>query len=130
MEGGLEELWEQAQAALADSERLLSIGSPPATINRAYYAASALLLLRGRSPKSHRGVVDLLHSEFVRTGRMDRDLVRHYSRLYELRLWGDYGPFKRATPEAAAKAVEFARGFLARAEQLLGDRLGSQPPPA
>lgn len=124
----LQEVRARAREALVDAKALLRSGSPEAAINRAYYAAfyaaSALLTARGVSAKSHQGVVDLLHGEFVRSAEMDRDLVRQYSDLYELRLSSDYGPFARATPEAASHAVQWASSFLDVVEDMLGRGAG------
>ena len=126
MEESVEALRTQARATLDEAEALLGAASPATIINRAYYSAfytaSSMLMARDLRPKSHRGVVDLLHREFVRQEHLDRELVKAYGRLYTLRLSSDYGPFDEATPEAAHSAVVFAREFLETADKLLGSR--------
>ena len=118
------DLLAQAQETLEESEKLLSLASPATIVNRAYYAAfyagSALLMAREARPKSHQGVVDLLNREYVRAGRLERDLVEAYRRLYRLRLDSDYGPRGHVTPEAARDAVRIAREFVARAREAAG----------
>ena len=64
------------------------------TGNRLYYAAfhmaSALLLDKGLSAKSHGGLIHLIGSQFVTKGLLDKTYGRLFSRLYELRQSGDY----------------------------------------
>ena len=52
--------------------------------------ASALLLDKGLSAKSHGGLIHLIGSQFVTKGLLDKTYGRLFSRLYELRQSGDY----------------------------------------
>lgn len=71
------------------------------TGNRLYYAtfhmASALLLDKGMSTKSHGGLIHLIGSQFVTKGLLDKSYGRLFSRLYELRQSGDYDDLYDAT---------------------------------
>ena len=64
---------------------LLAANHPSGAINRSYYAAfyaaCALLDSVGLEARSHKAVITLLHREFVRSGRLDRELMRDFSAL-------------------------------------------------
>ena len=89
------ELWQRAQEALRATSTLLTAGFSDFAAARAYYAAfyaaSALLLTEGKEFRSHRGVVGLMHRDYVRTGRLPVDMGRILSTLSDLRSVGDYG---------------------------------------
>ena len=69
-----------------------------AAANRLYYscfyAVSALLLKSGLSISTHNGVKTEFHKSFVKTGIISKQSGRTYSRLFNLRLEGDYLDFK------------------------------------
>src|SRR5919197_2317478 len=89
------ELWQRAQEALRATDTLLTAGFPDFAAERAYYAAfyatSALLLAEGKTFRSQRGVVALIHRDYVRPGRLPVDMGRILSTLGDLRSVGDYG---------------------------------------
>src|SRR5918999_580583 len=92
---GSVELWQRAQEALRATNILLAADFPDFAAARAYYAAfyaaSALLLAEGKTFRSHRGVVALIHRDYVRSGRLPADMGRILSILSDLRGVGDYG---------------------------------------
>src|ERR687892_2219465 len=89
------ELWQRAQEALRATHTLIAAGFLDFAAARAYYAAfyaaSALLLAEGKTFRSHRGVVALIHRDYVRSGRLPVDMGRILSTLSDLRSVGDYG---------------------------------------
>lgn len=62
--------------------------------NRLYYAvfhmASALLIDKGFTSKTHSGVICLLGQEFTAKGLLEKDEMRLVSRLQNMRHAGDY----------------------------------------
>lgn len=118
-----DEFLRQAKAALEDAEILLAKDRASGVINRAYYAAfygaCALLDSIGLKAGSHQAVISLLHREFVRSGKLDHDLMQAFTRLFEARMSGDYGPFVLANPEVAGRSLETARQFLTAVQLLL-----------
>src|SRR5262245_66571355 len=88
------ELWQRAQEALRATNILLVAGFPDFAAARAYYAAfyaaSALLLAEGKTFPSHRGVVALIHRDYVRAGRLSVGVGSILSTLATLRGVGDY----------------------------------------
>jgi uncharacterized protein (UPF0332 family) len=110
------EFLQQAEGTLEDARILLAENRPAGVINRAYYAAfyaaCALLDSAGLKANSHQAAISLLHREFVRPEKLDRDLMRAYTGLFEARMSGDYGPFSSATSEAAKDAFDTAARFI------------------
>lgn len=117
------ELWQRAQEALRATGTLLAAGFPDFAAARAYYAAfyaaSALLLAEGKTFRSHRGVVALLHRDYVRPGRLPIDMGRILSTLSDLRSVGDYGGAAHVSHAAANMALSDAQQFLEAIRSLL-----------
>ena len=117
------ELWQRAQEALRATGTLLAAGFPDFAAARAYYAAfyavSALLLAEGKTFRSHRGVVALLHRDYVRPGRLPMAMGRILSTLSDLRSVGDYGGAAHVSHAAANMALREAQQFLEAIRSLL-----------
>jgi uncharacterized protein (UPF0332 family) len=68
-----------------------------ACVNRLYYACfyavSALLIRVGLSSSKHAGVRGLFNRQYVKTGKIPKDLARIYNDLFERRQEGDYIDF-------------------------------------
>jgi uncharacterized protein (UPF0332 family) len=68
------ELWQRAQEARRATRILLATGFSDFAAARAYYAAfyaaSALLLAERKVFRTHRGIMALIHRDYVRTGRL------------------------------------------------------------
>lgn len=66
-------------------------------INRMYYACfysvNALLFREGIQVSTHNGVRQKFGKHFVKTGKFDRNLAKHFTDLYEKRNKGDYNDF-------------------------------------
>src|SRR5262244_841007 len=117
------ELWQRAQEALRATETLLAAGFSDFAAARAYYAAfyaaSALLLAEGKVFRSHRGVVALIHRDYVRTGRLPVDMGRILSTLSDLRSVGDYGGAAHVSHTEASIALIESQQFLEAIRSLL-----------
>lgn len=113
----------QADAALKDAELLQENGSSTGAVNRAYYAAfyGACALLDSISLKanSHQATITLLHREFVNPGKIERELMLEYTRLFESRMSGDYGVSSDMTSAEAIRSLKTARRFLEKVKTLL-----------
>jgi uncharacterized protein (UPF0332 family) len=117
------ELWQRAQEALRATSTLLAAGFSDFAAARAYYAAfyaaSALLLTEGKEFRSHRGVVALMHRDYVRTGRLPVDMGRILSTLSDLRSVGDYGGAAHVSHTEARIALIESQQFLEAIRSLL-----------
>lgn len=65
-------------------------------INRLYYALfysmSAILTAKGDSYSKHSGVRAALHRDFIKTGKIDKQIGRLYDELFNARHQADYTP--------------------------------------
>ena len=117
------ELWQRAQEALRATHTLIAAGFLDFAAARAYYAAfyaaSALLLAEGKMFRSHRGVVALIHRDYVRSGRLPVDMGRILSTLSDLRSVGDYGGAAHVSHAEANIALIEAQQFLEAVRSLL-----------
>ncbi|MEM3087455.1 MAG: HEPN domain-containing protein [Halobacteria archaeon] len=115
-------LLDRAREFLESAETDLGEERFHSAASRAYYAvftaARALLHRRGRAAKTHGGLWSLFGRELVVPGHMEREMARIASELRSLRNISDYGQEAPVTRERAREAVEGARRFVERAEQV------------
>ena len=87
----------RAHETLEDARILAREGRWNACVNRLYYACfyavSALLAGEGLSSSKHAGVRSLFNSQYVKPGKIPKDLARIYNDLFERRQEGDYLDF-------------------------------------
>jgi len=85
-------LIKRARRYLQSAEILLKEGDFESCVSRAYYAmfysAEALLLTKGLSFSSHRGVISAFGKHFVRTGIFSKDMSKEFHRAFEKRQLG------------------------------------------
>lgn len=126
------ETWQRAHEALQATHALLIAGFSDFAASRAYYAAfyaaSALLLADGKAFRSHRGVLALLHQDYVKTGRLPVEMGRIISTLSDLRSVGDYGGAAHVSHAEAHVALSEAQQFLEAVRSLLPADLVDAPP--
>jgi uncharacterized protein (UPF0332 family) len=107
----------RANETLEDARILAAASRWNACVNRLYYACfyaiSALLARHGLSSSKHAGVRSLFNKQYVKTGKIPKDLARIYNDLFERRQEGDYIDFV-SFQEAQVTP------WIARAEQLVG----------
>ncbi|MBQ8009065.1 MAG: HEPN domain-containing protein [Bacteroidaceae bacterium] len=91
--------------------------------NRLYYAlfhmASALLISKGISTKTHSGTIRLLGKEFVQTGLLEKEDGNLISRLQNMRQSGDYDDLFDWTEEDVSPLIDKTASLLAKMENLL-----------
>lgn len=114
---------------LAKAEREMAAGellcatSPDIAVTRAYYAAfhvaRALLLSEDQQPRTHAGVIHLVHQHFVRTGRLDPELAHDLTGLEADRVKADYDAAVVFTESMARRALQHAARFGAACRALL-----------
>jgi uncharacterized protein (UPF0332 family) len=88
---------EKAKEMMGEVDFLIEKKYFNTAINRLYYscfhATKALLLTMDLTPKTHKGVVTLLHKQFVNENLFDKDKATFFSQLMEERNEDDYGDF-------------------------------------
>lgn len=90
--------------------------------NRLYYAAyhmaSALLLDKGFSARTHSGVIHLIGQNFIAKGFLDKSYGRLFTRLFDLRQSGDYDDLYDATEEEILPLIDKTKSFIKAMEDL------------
>jgi hypothetical protein len=118
------EYWrKRARECLDDAKLLLENKRLHSAVNRIYYAlfyqVSALLLAKGLSFSKHSGVLAAFNREFVRTGKIDKELGKFYNRMFEHRRTGDYGELVEFEEEDVRRWLKAAEEFLDTVEKLM-----------
>jgi len=92
-------------------------------ISRMYYAClyaiGALLVKNGISTSSHAGLRQQFGQVFVKTGKIDKELAKHFSELFEKRQKGDYNDFFDFDEETANRLKQPTIDLIKGIEQLL-----------
>ncbi len=105
----------RAEETIKESELLAAEGYYNAAVNRLYYACFyavlALLVSDGITTASHSGVKTMLGLHYVSKGKLDKELGKTFSRLFEIRHSSDYDDFaycdQSMTDEYTPKAKVF-----------------------
>lgn len=92
-------------------------------INRIYYACfhatKALLLTKDLIPKTHSGVVSMLHKHFVLQKLFDETKAAFFSRLLQERIDDDYNDFISTDSETVKEFAEPAKEYINYIEELI-----------
>lgn len=114
---------EKAYKTYAEAQAVAKMGYWNLTGNRLYYSvyhmASALMLDKGFTARTHAGMIHLLGEKFILTGLLDRTYGRFVSRLFELRQSGDYDDLFDATEEEVMPYFEKAKSLLENLRKLI-----------
>lgn len=112
-----------AREKLTSASILLREGQFKDAISRAYYAmyyaATALLIQKGEAPKTHKGVLVLLHQYFIKEGVMDTSFAKMLEVVKQQREDADYEPELVVDREDAEGAHKKAEDFVSECERLL-----------
>jgi uncharacterized protein (UPF0332 family) len=105
----------RARQALDDAQVMLARGSLNAAVNRAYYcmfyAAQALLGVRGIASPRHSGTISLLDKEFVNAGAVSKEASQMLHRAFEQKTLADYKDFYTASREDAESLIADGQAF-------------------
>jgi len=114
---------EKAAQKLAVARRLMVARDFDDAVSRAYYAAfhavRALLASAGQAPTAHHGAVILFNLLFVKTGKIAKDVGKHFANLKDDRESVDYELFTDADEGMARVALEEAERLLSEATAFL-----------
>jgi uncharacterized protein (UPF0332 family) len=109
---------ERSREALDSAAAELAAGRISFSVNRCYYAcfyaASAVLVLRGARFAKHSGLRAAIHRELVKTGDLSVEAGRTYDRLFDLRQQAD-------DAELASLTAEDGRGAIGDASRVAAD---------
>lgn len=114
---------EKALQTLNEVEVLIENKFWNAAINRMYYACfyavTALLVKHGVHTSSHSGARQQFGQLFVLTGKIDVDLAKHYTRLFEKRHKGDYNDFFDHDEKTVTPLYPISQSFISSINDLL-----------
>lgn len=77
-----------------------------------YFAAQAMLLKKGLSFSSHKGVISAFGEHFIKTGIFSKDMGKELNRAFTKRQISDYEFTFVLTKEEAEKILENAKFFV------------------
>jgi uncharacterized protein (UPF0332 family) len=94
-------------------------------INRMYYACfyavGALLAKNKIEVSSHSGVRQKFGEYYVKTGKIDRNLAKHFTELFEKRHKGDYNDFFDYNKETVLRLYPYSKELIEQIEKILTD---------
>ena len=109
-------LIERAMKYLRSAELLMREGDNESSVSRAYYAmhyaAQAVLLTKGLSSSSHKGLISLFGEHFVKEGVFSRDMSKELGRAFEKRQLGDYEYVPVITSAEAQEILDKGHEFV------------------
>ncbi len=99
-------------------------------VSRAYYcmfhAASALLLTKDISPRTHRELIRRFGLEFVKPDIVDAWYAKALRNQKDMRELGDYDVTRDMSPEEAEQLIEDASRFLDEIGKAVGNVMGRE----
>jgi len=116
-------LLERASKYMSSAETLLGVADYESSVSRTYYAmffaAEALLLSKGLSFSSHRGVLSAFGEHFVKTAVLPAEMGRELKRAFSKRQLGDYEYTFVVSQDDARQLLGSGRTFVATAADYL-----------
>lgn len=112
---------------LESSKTLCRHGNYRNSISLAYYSmfsmARALLLIKGHTPKTHRGLINLLGQEYVLGMGFDADLASDFSATHATREKASYAFVDEFTKDEAVDKISLAISFIEECKRFLDEYL-------
>lgn len=84
-----------------------------------YYAVIALLISKEIETLTHTGARQMLGLYFIKTGIIEKDLGKFYSRLFDLRHTGDYEDFIDFSKEQVLELIPSANLLIKQIDSIL-----------
>ncbi|MCL4385050.1 MAG: HEPN domain-containing protein, partial [Cyanobacteria bacterium] len=113
----------KAKETLQDAKILFDAKRTHSTVNRIYYAlfyeVTSLLLTKNLSSSKHSGVLSLFNEHFIKIKKVDVELGRFYSTMFEFRQKSDYGDFMEFEEKKIKEWLEKAEKFIQKIEKLI-----------
>lgn len=120
----------KARALMSEVDIQLQNHFYATAINRLYYscfhATKALLLTKDLTPKTHSGIVTMLHQHFVLPDLFDKAHAAFFSKLMQERIDDDYGDFMVIEFDEVKEFIEPSKAYIAYIEQLIEKHLEQQ----
>lgn len=116
-------LVEKAKKYIKSAKLLLDNGDFDSTASRVYYAmhymAEALLLTKNLKIKSHRGLISVFGSEFIKTNIFPKEIGSQFKDAFDKRQIGDYEISVKINKEDVEKLLEIGQNFIEKLNEYL-----------
>jgi uncharacterized protein (UPF0332 family) len=116
---------QRANETILEVETHIRNGFWNTAINRMYYACfyavGALLVKHGIDVSSHSGTRQKFGQLFVKTGKVDKELAKHYTDLFEKRHKGDYNDFYDYDEETVVRLYPLSKKFIEKINEVLNE---------
>lgn len=117
---------QRAKETIVEVDVLVENAFWNSAINRMYYACfyavGALLVKHGIETTSHSGTRQKFGQLFVKTGKIERTLGKHYSDLFEKRHKGDYNDFFDYDEETVLRLLPFSKKLIEKIDSLIEEK--------
>ena len=118
-------LIERAKKYLRSAELLIKEEDYESSVSRTYYAmfysAQAVLLTKGLSYSSHKGVISGFGEHFIKSGKLPKQMGKEFNRVFEKRQVSDYEYTfvisKEEAEESLKNGKEFVENIIAYLEE-------------
>lgn len=84
-----------------------------------YYAVIALLINNKIETLTHTGTRQMFGFHFIKTGLVEKDIGKFYSRIFDLRQTGDYEDFIDFSEDQVTELLEPAKKLIDHIESIL-----------
>jgi uncharacterized protein (UPF0332 family) len=116
---------ERAKESIEEARLLFENEKYNATVNRLYYACYysliALLFQNNIETKTHAGARQMLGLHFVKLNRINSELAKFYSQIFDARQTGDYDDFVSFEKEEISLYIENSSAFIDAIQNLIDD---------
>ena len=114
---------EKAKTDLNDAKKTLELEMFDTAANRSYYAifhsARAILALDGQDYKKHSGVISNFQKNYIKTGKLNKEMSNIIKSAFDMRIDSDYEDFYVVPKEDVIRQVEEADYFVCKIEEYL-----------
>ena len=114
---------DKAENTLLEARLMVENNLWDGAVNRLYYscfyAVTALLFSRGISSKTHKGVRNLFHINFIEIGIISKELNKFYSELFNARKKSDYEDFAWIDPDVIPDWIGQAEIFINKIKEII-----------
>ncbi|MCK5056599.1 MAG: HEPN domain-containing protein [Candidatus Aminicenantes bacterium] len=118
---------ERAAETLEDARIMFERKRLFSAVNRIYYAlfyeVSALLYTKNLSSHKHAGIRALLNQHFVKTGTIEIDIGKFYSKMFDLRQESDYDDLVYFEEEKVKDWLETAENYMKKLEECIDKKM-------
>lgn len=88
-----------------------------------FYSVCALLASQDIDVSTHAGVRQKFGQLFVKTGKIDKNLARHYTNMFEKRHKGDYNDFFDFDETTVKELFPISKKFIEKIEEIINEQI-------